>query len=136
MAVIQELLCAGLNDTISFGNHTLSLKAKLDDFEYGGNIWKVKTFAKMTKLEKNGMFVYESVPGTSVLNFHEAEEGITFIVEGAEDAQITVELLEDCEYEVYIGEDSAGKMKTNVSGKLTLSVELADAGEVPVKIIK
>jgi hypothetical protein len=30
----------------------------------------------------------------------------------------------------------AGEMKTNLGGKLSFSVELADAGEVPVKIKK
>jgi hypothetical protein len=136
MAVIKELLCAGMDQTISFGNHTLESKAKLEDFEYGGNIWKVKTFKTMTRLEKNGMFVYESVPGTSVNNFRETEEGLNFVVEGAEDAQITVDLAEGVEYEVYIAEDLVGKMKTNMSGKLSFSVELAGAGEVPVRIVK
>ena len=132
----MELLYAGDDGTINFGNHTLLSKAKLDDFEYGGNIWKVKTFKTMTKLEKNGMFVYESVPGTSVYNFLETEDGLSFLVEGDEDAQITAELAEDTEYEVFIAGASIGKMKTNVSGKLTLSVELADADKVEVKIIK
>ncbi|MCL2718895.1 MAG: endosialidase [Lachnospiraceae bacterium] len=132
----KKLLCAGDDGKISFGDHTLESKAKLDDFEYGGNIWKVKTFKTMTKLEKNGMFVYESVPGTSVYDFHEAEEGLSFTVEGAEDAQITAELAEDTEYEVFIANESIGTMKTNLSGKLTLSVELAGAGHVPVRIVK
>ena len=30
-----------------------------------GDLYKVKTFKEITKLERNGMFVYESVPGTS-----------------------------------------------------------------------
>ncbi len=136
MAVVEQLLCAGPDGTISFGNHKLENKAKLEDFEYGGDLWKVKTYKTMTKLEKNGMFVYESVPGTSVLNFKETEEGLQFIVEGDEDAQITVELSEGEEYQVFINEEMVGKMTTNLSGKLNISVELAEAGEVNVKIIK
>ncbi len=136
MAVVEQLLCAGADGTISFGNHKLENKAKLEDFEYGGNLWKVKTYKTMTKLEKNGMFVYESVPGTSVLNFKESEEGIQFVVEGNEDAQITVGLAENAEYQVFINDGTAGKMKTNLSGKLVISVELAEAGEVSVKIIR
>ena len=31
-------------------------------------MYKVKTFKEITKLERNGMFVYESVPGTAVFD--------------------------------------------------------------------
>ena len=81
------------------------------------------------------MFVYESVPGTSVNGFREAAEGIRFCVEGEEDAQITVGLQDETEYEVFINKESIGKMKTSLGGKLNLSVELAEAGEVEVKVL-
>lgn len=57
-------------------------------------------------------------------------------MEGAEDAQITIGLSEDTEYEVFVNEESIGKMKTNLSGKLILSAELAEAAEVKVRIAK
>lgn len=136
MAVVEELLRAEDDGSISFGNHKLGAKAKMEDFEHNGDLYKVKTYQTMTKLEKNGMFAYESVPGTSVLRFEETKDGISFLVEGDEDAQITVGLTEDTEYEVTIGGMSIGKMKTNLSGKLNLSVELAGAGEVKVSISK
>lgn len=136
MAVISELLRSEENGTISFGDYTLAAKAKVEDFEHKGDLYKVKTFKTMTKLERNGMFVYESVPGTSVSFFEETEAGITFLAEGAEDAQITVELAEDTEYEVTVGGNNIGKMKTNLGGKLNLCVELAGAGEVKVSILK
>ena len=41
---------------------------------------------------------------------------------------------EDTEYEVYVGGESIGKMSTGLGGKLILSVELAGAGEVAVKV--
>lgn len=136
MAVVEELLRTEKDGTISFGNHMLDAKAKVEDFEHGGDLYKVKTFKTMTKLERNGMFVYESVPGTSVLHFQETEDGINFLVAGEEDAQITVELAEDTEYEVWVADQSIGKMKTNLGGKLNISVELAGVGEVKVKIVK
>lgn len=136
MAVVEELLRREDDGSISFGNHKLGAKAKMEDFEHNGDLYKVKTYQTMTKLEKNGMFAYESVPGTSVLRFEETKDGISFLVEGDEDAQITVGLTEDTEYEVTIGGMSIGKMKTNLSGKLNLSVELAGAGEVKVSISK
>ena len=66
MAVVEELIRAEGNDTLSFGNYRLDSKSKLDNFEFGGDLYKVKTFKEITKLERNGMFVYESVPGTTV----------------------------------------------------------------------
>ncbi len=136
MAVVEELLRAESDRTISFGNHKLAAKAKLENYEHGGNLYKVKTFKELTKLEKNGMFAYESEPGTSVNCFEETENGITFTVEGDEDAQITVGLEEDTVYKVYVDGANVGEMKTNLSGKLSISVELASVGAVEVKIVK
>ena len=59
MAVISELLRSEEDGTISFGDYTLSTKAKLDNFEHQGDLYKVKTCQEITKLERNGMFVYE-----------------------------------------------------------------------------
>ena len=82
------------------------------------------------------MFAYESQPGTSVTSFQETEDGVTFTVEADEDAQITVGLEEDAEYSVTVGDVNIGKMKTNLGGKLSVSVELENAGEITVKIAK
>lgn len=136
MAIVEQLLRSESDGTISFGNHKLASKAKLEDFKHAGDLYKVKTYSAMTKLEKNGMFLYESVPGTSVLNFKEMPEGVEFLAEGDEDAQITVGLNEDTRYEVFVNGESVGKMNTGLGGKLNLSVELAGAGEVSVKIVQ
>lgn len=136
MAVVEELIRSEADNAISFGNHKLAAKAKLEDFQHAGDLLKVKTYNEITKLEKNGMFLYESVPGTSVLDFKENETGVEFVVEGDEDAQITVGLVDDTEYEVLIADKSMGTMKTGLGGKLSLSVELENAGEVSVKIVQ
>ena len=136
MAVVEELLRDEGNGAISFGNHKLSNKAKVEDFKHQGDLLKVKTYHEITKLEKNGMFLYESVPGTSVLNFKETDAGVEFVVEGDEDAQITVGLIDDTEYEVFVAGESVGTMKTGFGGKLSLSVELEGAGEVSVKVVQ
>ena len=136
MAVVEELLRSESDGTISFGNHKLTQKAKLEDFRHEGDLLKVKTYNEITKLEKNGLFLYESVPGTSVLNFVEREDGVAFIVEGDEDAQITVGLADDKAYEVFVDGESRGAIKTGLGGKRSLSVELEAVGEVPVKIVQ
>ena len=134
MAVVEELLRSEPDGAISFGKHKLAQKAKVEDYEHAGDLLKVKTCHEITKLEKNGMFLYESVPGTSVLQFAEKADGVEFIVEGDEDAQITIGLNDDTEYEVFVDGRSVGTMKTGLGGKLSLSVELEVAGEVPVRI--
>ncbi|MCR5788768.1 MAG: endosialidase [Lachnospiraceae bacterium] len=134
MANVKELIRAEQDGSLSFGNYELDTKTKLEDFEQGGNLYKVKTFKELTKLERDGLFVYESDPGTAVNALKITKDGMSFSVSGAEDAQITVGLSEDTEYEVSVGGKSIGRMKTNLGGKLSFSVELAGEGEVPVKI--
>ena len=136
MATVTELIRKESDGTISFGDYTLGAKAKLDNFEHNGDIYKVKTFAEITKLERNGLFVYESVPGTAVTSFQESESEVSFMVEGPKDAQITLELEDSSEYEISINGTVAGEMKTNLGGKLSISVELADADAVAIKILK
>ncbi|MED9905013.1 MAG: endosialidase [Lachnospiraceae bacterium] len=136
MAIVEELLRAEKDGAISFGNHKLAQKTKLENFEHAGDLYKVKTCQEITKLEKNGMFLYESVPGTSVLHFLETDKSVEFVAEGDEDAQLTIGLKEDTEYEVFVGGASTGKMSTGLGGKLSLSVELETAGEVPVKLVQ
>ena len=109
MAVVEELLRSEADGTISFGNHLLESKAKAENFEHCGDLYKVKTFKAMTKLERNGMFAYSSVPGTSVLNFSETADSVSF---------------------------SIGTMKTNLGGKLNISVELEENKEVGIKVTR
>lgn len=136
MAAVKELLKAEADGTLSFGDYTLADKTKLDGFEFQGDIYKVKTFAEITKLERNGMFVYESVPGTAVEHFKASEQEVTFEVTGAQDAQFTLELEADTEYALYLDDADAGEMKTNLSGKLSVSAELSTERGVKVRVVK
>lgn len=136
MAVIKELIRTEANGTISFGDYSLDAKAKLDNFEHDGDLYKVKTFREITKLERNGMFVYESVPGTAVTELSVTEDGMTFQVEGTEDAEITLGLEEEKDYQVFVEGVSAGQMKTNLGGKLTISVELDPEKPVKVAVVR
>ena len=136
MAVVEELIRKEDDGTLSFGNFELDSKKKLSDFEFEGDLYKVKTFREITKLEKNGLFVYESVPGTVVTHMKADDTEIKFSVEGYEDASVTLELEPEKEYKVYIQGTNVGKMKTNLGGKLLLSLEL-DPGQVSaVKVVK
>ena len=66
----------------------------------------------------------EKFTGANVHNFTVTERGAEFTVEGLEDTQITMELEPDTEYKILIDDVNVGKMKTNLAGKVTFSVEL------------
>lgn len=136
MSVVKELLRTEADGTISFGNYELDQKAKLSDYEHNGDFYKVKTFQEITKLERNGMMAYESVPGTAVFNFAADSSGVSFVVAGPEHVQATLGLEEDTEYQVTIGEETLGTVKSNKGGKLTLSFDIGSEGQVAVKVEK
>lgn len=136
MAIVEQLIRSENDATLSFGNYELAEKAKVEDFPFAGSSYKVKTFQGITRLEKDGMFAYESVPGTSVNGFVANENGVEFLVSGKEDAQLTVGLSEDETYNVFVNGEKVGDMKTNMSGKLSISVELGEDTEAFVKITK
>ena len=115
-----------------FGDHTLPEKTKEKDFDFSGGSFSVKTYKEITKLERNEQFVYESVPGTTVSDFEMTGEKVSFSVEGADDAEITLGLLPETEYRISVSGRDSGTMKTNLGGKLTLSVELGEGKKVSV----
>ncbi len=131
MSTVSELIRSEADGSLSFGDYTLGAKAKLDNFEHAGDVYKVKTFKEITKLEKGGVFAYESVPGTAVTGLRAVDGGVSFNVEGPEDAEITIGLAEETSYDVKIGGTDAGTMTTGLGGKLTISVEL---GAEPVAV--
>ena len=110
MSVINDLINIE-SDSLDFGNYELATKTKKDGIEYKGDIYKIKTFNEITKLEKNGMFVYESVPGTAVHGFRSSDK-------------------------IHIDDIYVGKNKTNLGGKLSISVDLEPGREVKVDVRK
>lgn len=136
MAVIKELLRTEADGRISFGNYDLAEKKKLSDYEFQGDIYKVKTYKEITRLERNDTVVYESVPGTAVSEFEETDHQVTFTVEGDQDVMITLGLEEDSEYCIYLDDVNVGCMKTNMGGKLSFSVELEKAEQVKVRVVR
>ena len=92
---MSELIRVSENGGLGFGDYTLAEKSKLSDFPHQGDLYKVKTFAEITKLERNGSFVYESVPGTKVENYKEEDRTVSFLVEGNAATQITLDLEEE-----------------------------------------
>lgn len=124
----MEIISTMENGKLSFGDYSLAEKQKKEDFPHCGDLYKIKTYNTMTKLEKNGLFLFESVPGTNVSNFEENDKGMFFSIESDKDAQVTVGLAENTEYDVAVDKKSIGKIKSNGSGKISFGIEL-QAGE-------
>ena len=136
MAAVKELIRVEADASISFGDFELASKTKLKDFDHQGDLYKVKTFKEITKLERNDLFVYESVPGTAVENFLVSADSVEFKVSGPEDAQITLGMEEDTEYVTQVDGHESDRIKTSRGGKLVLSVELGGKESVKVKAVK
>ena len=134
MGIIKELIKAQDNG-LSFGNYELAQKTKKSDFSFAGDIYKVKTFKDITRLEKNELLVYESEPGTAVTDFVMKADGVEFRVEGPKTAQIILGLEEEAEYDVYLGDVQVDRLRTNLGGKLSINVELRGK-PVKVKVVK
>lgn len=134
--VVDSLIRSEANGTLSFGDFSLAEKKKVSDFEHQGDVYKVKSFNEITKLEKNEQFVYESVPGSSVFNFMATGDTVSFDVTAGKDVQITLELEPDSEYEVIIDGMSLGRMPTNLGGKLVFSVDAKENTATGVKVVR
>ena len=100
MAVIEELIREEANGGISFGNYLLDQKTKKQDVEIAGNLYKIKTYQEITRLEKNETVLYESVPGTAVHDLKSDADTISFTVEGTGNVQVTLGLADEAEYRV------------------------------------
>ena len=136
MEVVKSLIQSEKDGTLSFGDFSLKAKQKKSDFKHDGDLYKVKSFNEITRLERNGAFVYESVPGTAVFNLKVSDKEIDFSLTGKGDIQITMELQAEKDYEVIVAGDSLGVMKTNLGGKLTFSVEADETSKKDVKIVE
>ncbi len=134
MAVISELIRPEADGSLSFGNYELAQKTKKPDFEHEGDLYKVKTFAEITRLERNELFVFESVPGTAVTGFAYTENGMRFRVEGPKRSQITVEADPEQDYRIYINGELCDTLRTNLGGKLSFSVGLDEMEQADVLI--
>ncbi len=133
MAVISEGI-AVCDSGLCFGDYSVKEKLKVDGFEFNGDIYRVKTHNLITRLEKNGRLLLEAVPGAAIHNFFIDEKRVSFLAEGYNDTQITLELEPETEYTVFIDGFNTGKMKTNLSGKTSFGVELNDKKqEVEIK---
>ncbi len=135
MSNVKELIVQD-NDALSFGDFSLPQKTKLSDFPFEGDTYKVKTFREITRLERNGAMLYESVPGSAVHNFVDGEFELTFEVESNDDIEITLGMEPESEYKVYVDETNIGRMSSNLGGKISFSIELNEGKTSRIRVVK
>ena len=136
MSVVKDLIVAGNDGSLCFGNYELPEKAKKSGFEVKGDSYKVKTYSASTRLERNDSLVYESEPGTAVQDFTWDENGVTFTVECPGDCQIVLGLTDDATYRILVDGKDTGMMETGMGGKLVLSIEMPESGSVKVEAVR
>ncbi len=135
MAIIDSIIRVEAEGGISFGDYVSAEKRKLGDFEVDGDLYNVKTYNEITRLEKNGKLLLETVPGAAVHRLRVAAEAVTFALEGFEDTRVTLELEPGESYRIEINETNLGYVKANSSGKIIFSTEL-DENTQEIEIVK
>ena len=135
VAVVKEGITTGSGRSLNFGNYTVKEKIKVKDFEVDGDLFSVKTHDELTRLEKNGKMLVESVPGASFFDFVLKEDEIACRVSGKGDTQITLELEPEVNYKLMANNEIIGEMKSTKAGKINFSLELSEE-EKQVKIQK
>ncbi len=135
MAVINEIICTEADGSLSFGNYKVAVKQKKEGFAVGSDVYKVRTHKDVTRLSKNGTLVLETVPGAAVHSLKIGDRVTTFDVEGRGSTMITLELLGDSTYSIYVDDVNLDKVNTNMTGKISFSVEL-DENAKAVRIEK
>ena len=130
MARIFSGITAVENGGLSFGDYTAKEKIKVNDFENMGNIYNLRCHDLVTRLEKNGELLIETVPGSSIINFILNEKTCSFEIESSSAVQVTLGLAPETSYDLSIrtdlGSDTKKEINTNRVGKLSFSVTLSN----------
>lgn len=134
MAVVNEILKVE-NNCLCFGNYLVQEKLKLENFDFNGDKYKVKTHNEITRLEKNDLLLLETVPGSAIHKFTMNDTDINFEAEGFENTQITLDLAPNQNYKLEINNVVIGVTKSNPFGKFSFSLNLSSQPSV-IKIKK
>ena len=126
MSVINEILKAE-NNYLCFGNYLVTQKQKLENFDFHGDKYKVKTHNEITRLEKNDKMLLETIPGSAIHKFSENENEISFEAEGFENTQITLELAANQNYKLEIDDVLISTSSSNSFGKFSFSLTLSNS---------
>ena len=135
MSVIEEFIRVEKDGTISFGNFLTDSKKKVVDFEVNGDLYYVKTYSEITRLEKNSKLLLEAVPGAAIHNLYMDGKKVSFSIEGKDDIHVIMELEPNTEYRVIVDDFIVGSVCGILSGKVNFSVDVKN-GEKNVVLEK
>lgn len=135
MSVIEELIRLEDDGTLSFGNYLVDSKKKVSDFEVNGDLYYVKTYNEITKVEKNSKLLLEVVPGATIHNLKMNDKNVTFSAESNVDVHVTMELEAEKEYKIFVDDFIVGSVKATLAGKINFSLD-TKGGAKEVKIEK
>ena len=129
--LLNEIL-AKEDGSLSFGNFMVSDKIKINDFEHIGNIYNLRSHDKVTRLEKNGELLLETVPGAHIENLLLDENNCSFCITSAGNLQLTIGLLPNETYKLAIDGADRGDISTNASGKASFSIDAQNPKKVAI----
>ena len=113
---------------LNFGNYRSRYKVKVNNYEYMGAGYNLRTHDEFTRLQKNGGLLYESVPGSRVREMRVFADGASFGVEGAGCAQIILELEPNTKYKIFIdGVTVDSNAISNSADKINFSLPLEES---------
>jgi hypothetical protein len=113
---------------LSFGNYRSRFKVKVNNYEYMGARYNLRSHDEFTRLHKNGGLLYESVPGSRVRDLVASAESVSFGVEGAGSAQIILEMEPNAKYKIFIDDVTLdSNAVSNSSGKINFSLSLDES---------
>ena len=135
MPIVKKGIIIDEDKFLSFGNYKLKEKHKITDFDFFGEKLELKTYQKNTRLKKNGMIFFESIPGSAVHKMNINNSPIQFYITGLKTTDITISLQPDTMYRIYADNSDLGETKSTMSGKITFSLDLDDIHRI-VKIEK
>lgn len=124
MLKVNEIITVNEDNTLTFGNFEVVEKQKVADFEYKGDKLAVKTYKDVTVLKRDGNLIIETVPGSVIENFLEEEFKLSFDISGYKYTSVTLATKPEQEYKVYIDDKEIETVKSKLSGKLSISVDI------------
>jgi len=132
MSNIPKEIIVETSGGLTFGDYTAKEKIKINDFEYMGNIYSLRSHDLVTRLEKNSEMLVETVPGATIYNFVSNEVGCSFDIAASANVQVTLGLAPEATYHLRVTGEVSEEIVSNRSGKLSFGAELSPE---PKKVI-
>lgn len=123
------------NHRLNFGDYEAKDKQKAE-LEHDGDLYKLKSYKEITRLTRNDILIYESVPGTRVSNFYITDDAISFDVIGQAGASIILGVEDKTNFALSIDDIAYDSTSYIAPGKLNINVDFADGKAVHVIVKK